>query len=105
MTTRRTEDEWRLVIQNLRLQREQREHHSFRELIAVNESLTAEVKLLRQQLSESHAFVVLEDDLAAGAVVSAAAAGGGAASTGAGADSDVSTGGEWAGHVAAAVVA
>ena len=65
----KTEDEWRLAVRKLLLHREQREYHSFRELIDQNAALASEVKLLRQQLADSHAFVVLEDGPKSGDVM------------------------------------
>jgi len=56
-----TEDEWRLSVRRLVLQREQREYQSFRELVDLNTALSAEVKLLKQQLEDSRAFVHLDD--------------------------------------------
>ena len=48
-----TEDEWRLAIRSLVLQREHCEYHRFRELLDRNKALLAEVTLLRRQLFDN----------------------------------------------------
>ena len=53
-----TDDEWRLAIRRQVLQRQQHEFQDFRELIDLNVSLAAEVKLLKQQLHASQASFV-----------------------------------------------